>query len=233
MPKIVRGRRTRLPTEVPGLDSVLGGGALRGGIYVVRGAPGSGKTILGNQICFANARRGGRSAYITLLAESHARMMIHLESLDFFDPDLVDGAVSYLSGYGALVNSGLRGVLDFVRAEVKPTPSARGKQKHGESGVVVVIDGFLAVTETLESVTELKKFLHELQLYSDLVGATVFSSPVRRPRRRDPSTRWSTVSSSSARRSMASVCTASSGCESCVASGTSMAATRSRSPVQG
>ncbi len=45
MPKIVRGRRTRLPTEVPGLDSVLGGGALRGGIYVVRGAPGSGKTI--------------------------------------------------------------------------------------------------------------------------------------------------------------------------------------------
>lgn len=173
MAKIVRGRRARLPTGVPGLDSVLGGGALRGGIYVVRGAPGSGKTILGNQICFANARRGGRSAYITLLAESHARMMIHLESLDFFDPELVDGAVSYVSGYGALVNSGLRGVLDFVRGAVRP-PQASRKKKSSDEGVVVVIDGFLAVTESLDSVSELKKFLHELQLYADLVNATVF-----------------------------------------------------------
>ena len=163
MPKIVRGRRARLSTEVPGLDSILGGGTLRGGIYVVRGAPGSGKTILGNQICFA---------YITLLAESHARMMLHLESLDFFDPDLVDGAVSYLSGYGALVNSGLRGVLDFLRAAVQPP---RGRRKNSaDASAVIVIDGFLAVTESNESVTELKKFLHELQLYADLVGATVF-----------------------------------------------------------
>lgn len=74
----------RLKTGVAGLDRILEGGLLRGGLYMVRGAPGSGKTIFGNQICYANARAGGQSAFITLLSESHARMMLHLESLDFF-----------------------------------------------------------------------------------------------------------------------------------------------------
>src|SRR6185312_279569 len=105
-------RQKHVPTYVPGLDEVLRGGLLRGGLYVVRGAPGSGKTILGNQICFAHARRGGRSAYATLLAESHARMMLHLETLDFFDEELADDRVRYLSAYGALMKHGLRGVLD-------------------------------------------------------------------------------------------------------------------------
>src|SRR5215831_14709277 len=114
-----RPRRSRVATHVPGLDTVLCGGFLRGGIYVVRGAPGSGKTMLGNQICFANARRGGNSAYVTLLSESHARMMLHLESVRFFDPELVaEGRVRYLSAYGTLMKSGLRGVLDFIRAEL-------------------------------------------------------------------------------------------------------------------
>jgi len=117
MPSRSLPRIARVPTHVPGLDTVLCGGFLRGGIYVVRGAPGSGKTILGNQICFENARRGGSSAYVTLLAESHARMMLHLESVDFFDLELAGDRVRYLSAYGALMKSGLPGVLDFIRAE--------------------------------------------------------------------------------------------------------------------
>jgi len=102
MPSRSLPRIARVPTHVPGLDTVLCGGFLRGGIYVVRGAPGSGKTILGNQICFENARRGGSSAYVTLLAESHARMMLHLESVDFFYLELAGDSVRYLSAYGML-----------------------------------------------------------------------------------------------------------------------------------
>lgn len=162
----------RVATHVPGLDTVLGGGLLRGGVYVVRGAPGSGKTILGNQICFAHARRGGRGAYVTLLAESHARMMLHLESLDFFDPTLADDSVRYLSGYNALMKGGLRGVLDFIRAELQSKSKARAKRAQS-SELIVIIDGFLVISESSESVAELKKFIQELQLYADLVGATV------------------------------------------------------------
>lgn len=167
-----RSRLARVTTEVPGLDTVLGGGFLRGGIYVVRGAPGSGKTILGNQICFANARRGGRSAYVTLLAESHARMMLHLESIDFFDPELAGDAVRYLSAYNALMNGGLRGVLDFIRAEL-PLKQRRARAGEEDPGSIIVIDGFVVLSDSSSSTTELKKFIQELQLYADLVGATV------------------------------------------------------------
>lgn len=63
----------RLPTGIAGLDAVLGGGVIDGGIYIIQGAPGAGKTILGNQICFAHGAHGRRALYVTLLAESHSR----------------------------------------------------------------------------------------------------------------------------------------------------------------
>lgn len=168
-----RPRTARVATHVPGLDTVLCGGFLRGGIYVVRGAPGSGKTILGNQICFENARRGGSSAYVTLLAESHARMMLHLESVDFFDPELAGDGVRYLSAYGALMKSGLPGVLDLIRAELPPKRGSRGKGGQPEAGNFIIIDGFLVISDASSSTSELKKFIQDLQLYADLVGATV------------------------------------------------------------
>ena len=72
----------RFSTGVPGLDTILGGGVFEGGIYIIQGAPGAGKTILGNQICFAQAAQGRNALYITLLAESHARMIGHMRRHD-------------------------------------------------------------------------------------------------------------------------------------------------------
>jgi len=173
MPAKGRSRLERVATHVPGLDTLLCGGLLRGGIYVVRGAPGSGKTILGNQISFANARRGGSSAIVTLLAESHARLMLHLESIDFYDPALVGEGVRYLSAYGVLMKSGLRGVLDFIRTELPPKRRPKARSASGGPANIIVIDGFLVISEFASSVAELKKFIQDLQLYADLVGATV------------------------------------------------------------
>jgi circadian clock protein KaiC len=53
------------------LDTVLRGGLLKGGVYMIQGRPGSGKTVLTNQICFHHASRAQRVLYTTLLAESH------------------------------------------------------------------------------------------------------------------------------------------------------------------
>ncbi len=40
----------RVSSGVPGLDTLLGGGWLRGGTYIITGAPGTGKTLLGNLV---------------------------------------------------------------------------------------------------------------------------------------------------------------------------------------
>src|SRR6476469_9505039 len=61
----------RVPTGISGLDTVLNGGLLRGGIYFVSGQPGTGKTILTNQIAFNHAASGGRAVYVSVLTETH------------------------------------------------------------------------------------------------------------------------------------------------------------------
>src|SRR5215475_9325966 len=89
----------RIATGVRGLDTVLNGGLFKGGVYVVQGAPGSGKTILGNQICFHRAAKGDSTVYITLLAESHTRLIAHLRGMDFFRPDLITSSIYYISAF--------------------------------------------------------------------------------------------------------------------------------------
>jgi len=54
----------RVPTGIVGLDTILRGGVLQGGVYAVVGPPGAGKTILGNQICFHHVATGGRAVSI-------------------------------------------------------------------------------------------------------------------------------------------------------------------------
>ncbi|MDQ3175101.1 MAG: AAA family ATPase, partial [Acidobacteriota bacterium] len=44
-----------LPTGVPGLDEILGGGLPEFSFNIIAGAPGGGKTTLAHQIMFANA----------------------------------------------------------------------------------------------------------------------------------------------------------------------------------
>ena len=45
----------RVPSLVTGLDTILCGGFLRGGLYIVRGPPGTGKTVLASQIIYNQA----------------------------------------------------------------------------------------------------------------------------------------------------------------------------------
>lgn len=56
----------RLPTGVPGLDPILGGGLIPNALYLVKGVPGTGKTTLGLQFLIEGARRGERCLYLGL-----------------------------------------------------------------------------------------------------------------------------------------------------------------------
>ncbi|MFP3700845.1 ATPase domain-containing protein, partial [Burkholderia sp. SIMBA_013] len=81
----------RLSTGIANLDRVLGGGLLYGGAYIVQGPPGAGKTVLANQIASHHAHEGGKVVYLTLLSEGHDRMMAHLSSMMFFNPEDLAG----------------------------------------------------------------------------------------------------------------------------------------------
>lgn len=163
----------RVTTGVPGLDVCLGGGLLRGGVYLVEGPPGAGKTILGNQLAFHRAKEGERALYVTLLAESHGRMLAHLHGLSFFDPAAVAQGVVYQSAFGQLEAEGLQGLLSSLRRELT-----------GLRASLLVVDGFLAAEGSAESQHDLKKFIHELLAVCGLAGTTALLLASTGPKRR-------------------------------------------------
>jgi circadian clock protein KaiC len=153
----------RFTSGIPGLDRVLNGGFFGGGVYIVEGAPGTGKTILATQICFHRAKDGQRVLYVTLLAESHARLLQHLQDLSFFDDAAIPERLTFVSGFRVLEEGGLRALLDLLRKDLR-----------AQNANMVILDGFAAVGESAETDREFKKFVHELQVQAGLGTCTFF-----------------------------------------------------------
>ncbi|MGH3026857.1 MAG: RAD55 family ATPase, partial [Gaiellaceae bacterium] len=65
----------RWTTGIPNLDLVLDGGLPGGSLVVLAGGPGTGKTILSQQICFANATPEHPAIFYTTFAEPHAKLI--------------------------------------------------------------------------------------------------------------------------------------------------------------
>jgi circadian clock protein KaiC len=155
------GSIERLRSAVPGFDQILGGGLFRTGVYIIQGLPGCGKTILANQICYGHVAEGGSAVYVTLLAESHSRMIQHLSTLSFFDVKAFPDRLAYISAFHELESAGLKGLMGVLRREMRT-------RKVG----VLVLDGLVAASEGASDL-DLKKFIHELQSIAVLQDCTV------------------------------------------------------------
>ncbi|HVL24211.1 MAG TPA: ATPase domain-containing protein [Thermomicrobiales bacterium] len=151
----------RLPSRVPGLDAVLGGGLMVGDTYLIAGTPGTGKTTLGNQLAFARAAMGSSVLFATLLTESHDRMLAHLEGFQFFDRALVGERIHYLSLLGVLQEEGVEGVMHTVLTTVR---------SHQAS--LLIIDGAGVARMLTGSDFDYARFIHGLQARTALLGCT-------------------------------------------------------------
>ncbi len=151
------------PSRIDGLDVIAKGGFFQGSIIIVQGPPGVGKTILGNQLCFHHAAAGGQALYVTLLAETHARMLRHIGKLDFFDGSVIPDQLAYYSSFPVLEAEGTRGLLTLVRREI---------QAH--HATLLVLDGLVAAEQASGSDLEFKKFIHELQTIGTMAPCTMF-----------------------------------------------------------
>jgi circadian clock protein KaiC len=152
----------RVPSLVPGLDPVLCGGFLRGGLYLIQGSPGMGKTILANQILYRHVAEAGRALFITVLGENHGRMLAHLRPMRFFDPSHIPDRVTYLSAYHALEGEGLEGVMALIRREAL-----------AHQATLLVLDGVSAIEAKAGAEYEMKRFTHELQTLASAMNCTM------------------------------------------------------------
>lgn len=151
----------RLPTGIIGLDTILGGGLPTRRTHLITGAPGTGKTTVGNQLAFAHARTGGQVIVATLLTESHEILLENLQGFDFFDPDLVGDRVHYLSVLSPLMERGLDATIDMLRREVRQ-----------RNATLLVIDGTSTVDNFATSEFDLLRFAQRLESQSSLLGCT-------------------------------------------------------------
>ena len=119
----------RVVTGVRGLDLILGGGLEPGAVVVVAGAPGTGKTILAQQICFAVGTTEHKGVYYSTVSEPDTKLVRHLEQFSFFDKSSLGSRVEHIhlgdflrparpEGLGPLVSEIVRKTLDEEPAVV-------------------------------------------------------------------------------------------------------------------
>lgn len=153
---------SRVSTGIPGLDSIMDGGFVSGGIYMITGRPGAGKTVLGNQVAFRRVKNGGRVVYATLLAETHGRLISHVKGFTFFDENAVGRDIVYLNGMAPLQAEGLDGLLRGVQRMVRD-----------HRADLLVLDGMLPAAQLGVSELDYKKFVGALQSWVAIVECTV------------------------------------------------------------
>src|SRR5579871_5288773 len=87
----------KLPTGVPGLDDILGGGLPEFSFNIIAGAPGCGKTTMAHQFVFANATPERPALYFTVLGESAIKMLRYQQQYTFFDPGKLPNAIRFIN----------------------------------------------------------------------------------------------------------------------------------------
>jgi len=156
----------RLPTGVPGLDEVLGGGVPEFSFNLVAGVPGSGKTTLVQQIMFALASPDRRALFFTVLGEPPLKMLRYQQQFDFFDMAKVNASVRFVNLADQALNGGLDEVLKRIVDEVERTSPA-----------IVIVDSFRSVIQTAQrhvGRVDLQQFIQKLGMRLTGWQATTF-----------------------------------------------------------
>ena len=157
----------QLPTGVPGLDQILGGGVPEFSFNVIAGAPGAGKTTLAQQIMFSLASPERPALYCTVVGEPALKMLRYQQQFGFFDTARVGESVRYLNLSEEVASGTLEKLFDRIVREVETTSPA-----------VVIVDSFRTVAEVADRSQngglDLQHFVHKLAVRLTSWEATTF-----------------------------------------------------------
>jgi circadian clock protein KaiC len=147
-----------LPSGVPGLDSVLGGGLPEYSFNLIAGGPGSGKTTLAHQIMFANASAERPALYFTVLGEPTLKMLRYQRQFSYFKPELAGSAIQFINLSAEVMEGNLGEVLKRIVSEIE-------RAKPG----IVVVDSFRTIAGQIPSAdvgaVDLDQFIQRLALH--------------------------------------------------------------------
>jgi len=165
--KTARAALTMLPTGVPGLDEILGGGVPEYSFNLIAGPVGSGKTTLAHQIMFALATTRRPAVYFTVVGEPPLKMLRYQQQIEFFDPAKLGKSIHFIDLSELVLHHDLTQVLaEIVRRVEEINPG------------VVIVDSFQTVVRSAEHGAEgamnLRRFVQHLAIHLTTWQATTF-----------------------------------------------------------
>lgn len=145
------GDLLRISTGSAAADRILGGGFPSNSINMVMGEPGTGKTLLAQQLVFHNAGGDRPILYLTTLSEPLAKVVKYLQGFDFFDEARLGSDVIYDEIGTELADQGVSALVPLVRDRIKEL-----------SPKIIVIDSFKALHDITTSMAEMRRVVHDL-----------------------------------------------------------------------
>jgi circadian clock protein KaiC len=156
-----------LPSGVPGLDIVLGGGLPEYSFNLIAGGPGSGKTTLAHQIMFTNATVERPALYFTVLGEPTLKMLRYQRQFSYFDHELAGSAIQFINLSAEVMEQDLGEVLQRIVSEIE-------RAKPG----IVIVDSFRTIAGHMRSTDvgafDLDQFVQRLALHLTTWEVTSF-----------------------------------------------------------
>lgn len=141
----------RIHTGIENLDDILGGGFPSASINIIAGGPGTGKTMLVQQIAFGIARPSAKVLYLTTVSEPMHKVMRHVQTLPFFDEEKALRSIHY-EDLGSMLQ----------KATVAEVMATIGDLVQREAPAVVVIDSFKALSDLAPDTQTFRRALYKL-----------------------------------------------------------------------
>jgi circadian clock protein KaiC len=141
----------RIHTGIENLDHILGGGFPLASINLIAGGPGTGKTMLVQQVAYGIATPQRKVLYLTTVSEPMHKVLRYVQTLPFFDAEKVVNAIRY-EDLGGLLQ---KGSVDEVMGAI-------GDLVQRESPAVLVVDSFKALSDLSPDTQTFRRALYKL-----------------------------------------------------------------------
>src|SRR6478672_1760697 len=154
-----------MPTGVPNLDTLMGGGIPVYSLNIVAGQPGTGKTILVQQMLFDHIRHHSTAKvlYLTTLSEPTLQVVRYLQRFSFFDEDTFGEQVLYQDIGPFIREHSLTEVANHILTLV---------EKYQPE--VLAIDSFKAIRDLSTEISEFRRFCYDLSVRLASARCTAF-----------------------------------------------------------